>query len=129
MITSAGHGYTNGQLVQNIAGVVGMTNLNGNSYYANNVSTNSFQLYTDAGLTTTLDGTGFNAYTSGGTMEKITQGVAFGTASLIKFKEVKSNIANIQTNIQPATNHRLVVNQTRKGYTGQTIKVSVRNSG
>ena len=34
--------------------------------YVNNVTSNTFELYTDAGLTLTLDGTTFDAYTSGG---------------------------------------------------------------
>ena len=34
ILTMTGHGYPNGQSVQGISGVVGMTQLNGNSYYA-----------------------------------------------------------------------------------------------
>ena len=59
VVTMTGHGYTNGQLIKNINGVVGMTELNGNDYYANNVTANTVELYSDAGLTTTVDGTGF----------------------------------------------------------------------
>jgi hypothetical protein len=49
-----------------IAGVVGMTELNSNTYYAKRVTSTTFQLYTDLGLTTTADGSAFTAYTSGG---------------------------------------------------------------
>lgn len=128
ILTMTGHGYSNGQSVQGISGVVGMTQLNGNSYYANNVTANTVELYTDAGLTTTLDGTAFSAYVSGGTAERVLTGTAFTSGDIIVYKEKQSTVANIQTNIQPATNHRLVVNNTKIGYTGKSIKVSVRNS-
>ena len=129
VVTMTGHGYTNGQLIKNINGVVGMTELNGNDYYANNVTANTVELYSDAGLTTTVDGTGFSAYVSGGTASRLVTGTSFSTGKMIKILQTQSKIANIQTNIQPSTEHRLVVNETVKGYTGKTIKVSVRNSG
>ena len=65
VITSAGHGLTNGQRVE-FDSIGGTTNLNGNSYYVGNVSTNTFELFTDVGLTSGLNGTGFGTYTSGG---------------------------------------------------------------
>jgi hypothetical protein len=129
VITMTGHGYSNGQVVQAVTGVVGMTQLNGNDYYANNVTANTVELYSDAGLTTSVDGTGYSAYSSGGTAERVLTGTALTGANFIHFKETKAEIANIQTNIQPATNHRLVINKTRKGYVGRTIKVSVANYG
>ena len=49
------------------ANVGGMTELNGNSYYVSNVSGASADLYTDAALTATLDGSAFAAFTTGGT--------------------------------------------------------------
>ena len=63
--TNAPHNFTDGQLIT-ITNVVGMTQLNGNSYYINGLGANTFQLYTDAGLTQTLDGRTFTTYTSGG---------------------------------------------------------------
>ena len=129
VVTMTGHGYTNGQIVQAISGVVGMTQLNTNNYYANNVTANTIELYTDAGLGTSVDGTAFSAYVSGGIAERVLTGTALTAASIINFKQTKAEIANIQTNIQPATNHRLVINKTRKGYAGRTIKVSVANNG
>lgn len=42
--------------------VPGMTQLNGNTYYANVTSSNTFSLYTDSSLTTTLNGTGYSAF-------------------------------------------------------------------
>ena len=128
VLTMTGHGYSNGDLVQNISGIVGMTQLNGNSYYANNITGNTVELYSDAGLTTTLDGTGYTAYVSGGTAERVLTGTAFGGGNILTFK-ITSKVANIQTNLNPATKHRLVLNDLQKGYTGQTFKVHVQNTG
>ena len=50
-----------------IARVVGMTELNTNTYYVKKVDANDVQLYSDSLLRNTVDGTGFTAYTSGGT--------------------------------------------------------------
>jgi hypothetical protein len=128
VLTMIGHGYSNGDLVQNISSVGGMTQLNGNSYYANNVTGTTVQLYSDSGLTTTLDGTGYTAYTSGGTAERVLTGTAFGGGNILSFKTT-AEVANIQTNLNPATKQRLVLNELQKGYTGQTFKVHVQNTG
>lgn len=63
--TGSAHGLNNGQKLT-ITDVVGMVELNGNSYYANVLSSTIFELYTDAGLTTPVDGTLYNLYISGG---------------------------------------------------------------
>jgi phage tail protein X len=49
-----------------ITNVSGMTQLNGNSYYVNVLTSNTFSLYSDSGLTTPVDTTGYTTYTSGG---------------------------------------------------------------
>lgn len=56
---AAGHAFVPGQLVT-IAGVVGMTQLNGNTYTVGAVTATTFQL-------TGVNATGFGAYVSGGT--------------------------------------------------------------
>lgn len=65
--TDVPHGLVNGASIT-IQDVVGMTDLNGNSYFVNTVAGNSSQidLYLDDALTTTVNGTGFGAYVSGG---------------------------------------------------------------
>jgi len=63
--TSSAHGLNNGQKLT-ITDIVGMVELNGNSYYANVTSSTAFTLYSDTGLTTTVDGTAFTPYISGG---------------------------------------------------------------
>lgn len=61
------HGLTDGKQVT-ISNVSGMVELNGLQPYAKVVSATQFTLWTDAGLTTSLDGSSFTAYTSGGSV-------------------------------------------------------------
>lgn len=49
-----------------ISGVVGMTQLNGNTYYVKPVTATTVELYTDAARTIPVNSTGFGTYTSGG---------------------------------------------------------------
>jgi len=58
VITSASHGYSNGDIVI-IEGVVGMTELNGKYYTVANQAANTFEL-------SGIDSSGFTAYSSGG---------------------------------------------------------------
>ena len=69
VITSNGHGLYNGNKIV-ISGVVGMTELNGNTYYVQNRTANTFSLSSNAdpASTTNVDGTGFTAYGSAGTI-------------------------------------------------------------
>lgn len=60
VITSPSHGFTNGALVD-IDDVQGMTQLNGNRYLVDNVTTNTFSLE-NFGDSTPIDGTAFGAY-------------------------------------------------------------------
>lgn len=65
VITSASHGYSNGDRVY-ITGVSGATQLNNREFTVANVATNTFEL-------SGIDGTGFDAYTSGGDVGKIVE--------------------------------------------------------
>lgn len=49
-----------------ISGIVGMTELNGNTYYVKPVTATSVELYTDQARTIPVNSTGFGTYTSGG---------------------------------------------------------------
>lgn len=69
VVTVDAHGFANNDEVF-LNGIGGMTQLNGNRYYAANVTPNTFQL-TDQVTGANVDGTGFGAYTSGGTAGKI----------------------------------------------------------
>jgi len=63
--TSTGHGLTTGRQIV-ISQVEGMTEINGLELYVDVVDANSFDLYTDAELTSALDSTGFTSYATGG---------------------------------------------------------------
>ena len=65
VITATGHTLKEGQQVT-IASVGGMTELNGNIYTVRNPGTNDFELY-DTDGTTSINGSAFTSYTSGGT--------------------------------------------------------------
>jgi alpha-tubulin suppressor-like RCC1 family protein len=64
--TSSVHGLSNGQYV-GFRDIPGMTQLNGNNYFVKVVSTTQVDLYTDANQVSTLDGTNFQAFTTGST--------------------------------------------------------------
>lgn len=49
-----------------ITNVSGMTELNGNSYYANILTSNTFSLYYDSALLNPVDGTGYTSYIGNG---------------------------------------------------------------
>lgn len=61
VVTATAHGFTDGTRVD-IAGVVGMTELNGNTYTVANKTANTFEL-------SGVDSTGYTAYTSDGTAD------------------------------------------------------------
>lgn len=68
VITSAGHGYNNGDDVY-IADIVGMTELNGRTFRVANKTANTFEL-TDF-LGNNINGTAFTAYSSAGTASRV----------------------------------------------------------
>ena len=65
VVTATAHTFREGQQVT-ISSVTGMTELNDNVYTVRNPGTNDFELY-DTDGTTSIDGSGFSAYSSGGT--------------------------------------------------------------
>jgi len=67
-VTVSGSGTIRSGQEVDIASVSGMTELNGNTYYAKLGTGGAIELYSDASLTTPVDGTSYTAYTSGGTV-------------------------------------------------------------
>ena len=65
VITSASHNLSNGDKVE-FDSIVGTTILNGTAYWAGNVTTDTFALYTDSAQSSALDGALYPAYVSGG---------------------------------------------------------------
>ncbi len=70
VVTSAAHGLTDGDRVL-IEAVGGMTALNGVYFYVDVLSSSTFALYSNAGLTSAVNSSAYGAYTSGGTWTKI----------------------------------------------------------
>lgn len=68
VVTSAAHGFTNGDEVY-ISGVLGMTQLNNRNFKIANVATNTFELHYMDG--SAVDSTGFTTYSSAGTAARI----------------------------------------------------------
>ena len=80
-IEAAGHDLTSGTYIT-IAGVDGTVELNENSYYVWVVSSSTLNLYADVNLNIPVDGTGFTAYSTSGTVYLNTvydENIAIGT--------------------------------------------------
>jgi len=75
--TTSAHGLSDGQAVT-LTDVVGMTEVNGNEYRADVLTSTTFALYSDEALSTTVDTSAFTAYVSGG----FATGEASGTGSV-----------------------------------------------
>jgi WD40 repeat protein len=69
VVSATAHPFVNDEFVR-ITGVVGMTQLNGNTYMVKNKAANSFELYLTDGVTP-LNGTSFGTWSSGGLCEKV----------------------------------------------------------
>jgi len=61
VVTADSHGFTSGQRVT-ITSVTGMTEVNNNSFFVKNPTTDTFELYSDSGLNTAVNSTGFTAH-------------------------------------------------------------------
>lgn len=62
VVTSAIHGRSSGDYVL-IENVSGMTELNNNKYYIDVLTADTFALYSDSGLTTSIDSSAYGVYT------------------------------------------------------------------
>jgi len=118
------HGFTNGERISDITGILGQTQLNGNSYYVTVLDTNRVSLYTDAGRTISVDGTTMGNYISGGTATRTLVGTTL-TSATVTIAKPRATITNIQTNLGTAY-HRLVVSDIKLGNTGHTYKVNTK---
>lgn len=74
VVSATAHPFSNDDFVR-ITGVEGMTELNGNVYMVKNKAANTFELYLIDG-TTELNGSGFSAYTGGGTVQKVVKSIS-----------------------------------------------------
>ena len=88
VVTSNGHGYTNGNEIK-IRSVVGMTEVNEKRFLVANVTTNTFSLTDKDG--TNINSTAFTAYTSGGIVNRVFEiTTPYTTSQLFDIKFVQS---------------------------------------
>jgi hypothetical protein len=88
VVTSAAHGYSNGDTVV-ITGVVGMTQVNNKRFKVASVATNTFQLQDIDG--NNVNTTSYTAYTSGGVANRVyTLTTTYLTADLFEIKYAQS---------------------------------------
>ena len=67
-LTTTGSGTLPSGEAITVTDVVGMTELNTNSYFAKRINATTYDLYSDSALSVAVDGTGFTAYHSAGVM-------------------------------------------------------------
>ena len=82
-----------------ITDAVGMTELNGNTYYVNVLTSNTFALYTDPGLSTSVDSTGYGeyAYTNVSNTTVATNVVTVGDSTLFTVNQEVMFLGSLST--------------------------------
>lgn len=112
VVTSVAHGYANGDRVY-IAGVVGMTQLNGRYFTVANVAANTYEL-------SGIDATIYNNYSSGGTAARVYTVVSpFALADLATLKYEQS--ADTMTLTHPSYAPRKLTRTGHAAWTFATI--------
>ena len=109
VITAAGHEIKDGDAVT-ITNVVGMTDLNNNTYYVKVVDANSFSLHDSAG--NNIDSSGFGGYTSGGT----------ATTGTVILSSVEGVFSSTETITGQTSNNSAVIKADLYGNTGVQTK-------
>lgn len=102
VITATSHGYSNGDMVY-IASVGGMTEINARFFLVSNSTANTFELQSPYGAGN-IDGTGYTAYTSGGTVARVyTLTTVYDHADLANLKfDQSADVMNLTHNSYPA---------------------------
>jgi hypothetical protein len=124
VVTTTDHNLVDSDVVQ-FASVGGTIELNGQSYYAKRISSDTIDLYTDSLLTATVDGTsGFTAYTSGGTLTSDADANPSAVAAVVdKFNLVNTIIEggiDAGANIVYGSTYKIVVTNGAATYVDQT---------
>ena len=118
--------FTDGARVT-ITNAQGMTQLNGNSYYANVLTSNTFSLYSDSGLSTPIDSSAYTAYAytsvSGTTIT--TNRVTVGSSTQFTANAAVSFIGNMSTSGITANTTYYVYDKP----TGTTIRIATSADG
>lgn len=82
-----------------ITNASGMTQLNGNTYYANVLTSNTFSLYSDPSLTTTVNSTGYGqySYTTATSTSASTNRVTIGNSALFNLNQEVLFLGDLST--------------------------------
>ena len=115
VVTATAHGYSNGEEVY-IAGVVGMTQLNGKRYTVANITTNTFEL-TDQVSGTGINSSAFTAYGSAGAAYRVytlATPYAAGDLATLKFTQTADTLTLVHPSHAPR-------NLTRTGHDAWTL--------
>jgi hypothetical protein len=111
VVTAVAHGFSNGDEVE-IVGVGGMTQLNGRRFTVANQTANTFEL-------SGINGTGYSAYTSGGTVARVyTVVTPYAEADLFQLKFTQS--ADVLYVAHPSYKQRKI---TRTAHTNWTVNI------
>ena len=121
VVTSAGHPFLDGEEVF-LSGIVGMTELNNRFFIVSGAGANTFNLTDVDG--NNIDGTGFTAYASGGTIEKIHEiATPYLEADLFQLKVAQN--ADTMYIVHPTYEPRKL---TRTGHAAWTLATFVRTA-
>lgn len=121
VVTSASHGYSNGDEVF-INNVAGMTEVNGKSYIVANVATNTFEL-TDV-FGTNVNSSAYTTYTSGGIAERIYEITTPYAAADVEDLQFTQNADTMYITHQTYPPRKL----TRSGHTSWTLATYTRTT-
>ena len=94
--TVRNHNLTNGAAIT-ITGAQGMTQLNGVQYYVGNLTLNTFSLYSDSGLTTTVNSASYTSYafTSVSNTTTGTNRITVGNSAVLSLNSPVQFIGNV----------------------------------
>lgn len=120
VVTSASHGYSNGDIVY-IDSVGGMTELNGRNYIIAGATTNTFTLQDLFGAD--IDTTGFTTYTSGGTATEIYNIASpYAEADLFDLRFVQS--ADTMYIVHPSYDIRTLTRTDHNAWSFATVSIT-----
>ena len=115
--TSTSHGLSNGESVY-ISGVSGMTQLNGRTFNITSLTSTTFSLQNSAGAD--IDGSGYTAYTSGGTADKVFElATPYAASDIFDLEYVQS--ADVMTFTHPSYAPRDLTRTDHDAWTLSTI--------
>jgi len=127
VVTTTGNNFfTDGSRVT-ITDAQGMVELNGNSYYANVLTSNTFSLYSDSGLSTPVDSSAYSAYayTNVSATTVTTNRVTIGNSTQFTANAAVSFIGNMSTSGITANTTYYVYDKP----TGTTIRIATSADG